>query len=239
MDLNQSSPRSVDVRNLDDLGTSRRGRHARSEDANFRTIPDLAQDRRTAERIAAAERILVDIHARARGAGGDPDSLTTVFAIARDCLAEVRELAQDVVIAHYEWEQANLRRQDPSRYTDTATPVVPDMPGLSLCPDPSSAQTPEAFMDTLRMYRIWAGKPSYRVMEHQCARRFAASTIHAALKSNDLPSLEMVQAIITGCRGSDQHRHAFASAWRRLVMPQPDIADRPQSRALYPVSETA
>lgn len=95
MDLNQSSPRSVDVRNLDDLGTSRRGRHARSEDANFRTIPDLAQDRRTAERIAAAERILVDIHARARGAGGDPDSLTTVFAIARDCLAEVRELAQE------------------------------------------------------------------------------------------------------------------------------------------------
>ena len=94
-------------------------------------------------------------------------------------------------------------------------------------------------MDILRMYRIWAGKPSYRVMEHQCARRFAASTIHAALKSNDLPSLEMVQAIITGCRGSDQHRHAFASAWRRLVMPQPDVAYRPPSRALYPVSETA
>ena len=238
MDLNQSS-RSVDARNLDDLGTSRRGRHARPEDSSLRTIPDLAPDHRTAERIAAAERILADIHAGARGTGGDPDSLTTVFAIARDYLAEVRELAQDVAIAHYEWEQANLRRQDPIRHADTATPVVPDIPGLSLCPDPSSAQAPEAFMDTLRMYRIWAGKPSYRVMEHQCARRFAASTIHAALKSNDLPSLEMVQAIITGCRGSDQHRHAFASAWRRLVMPQPDAAYQPQSRALCPVSETA
>jgi hypothetical protein len=37
-------------------------------------------------------------------------------------------------------------------------------------------------METMRMYRIWAGKPSYRVMEHQCGRRFAASTIHIALR---------------------------------------------------------
>jgi hypothetical protein len=235
MDLNHSS-RSADARNLDDLDAPRKGRHARPEDTSFGAIPD----RRTAERIAAAERTLADIHATAQGAGGDTDSLTTVFAIARDCLADIRELARDLAIGHYEWEQANIRRQDPSRLTDTASPVVPDIPGLSLCPDPSGAQTPEAFMDTLRMYRIWAGKPSYRVMEHQCARRFAASTIHAALKSNDLPRLEMVQAIITGCRGSDQHCHAFASAWRRLVMPQSaSAAGRPRPRALYSVSETA
>ena len=94
MDLDQSSL-GVDARNLDDLATSRRGRHARPEDTHFRTIPDLAPDRRTTERIAAAEQVLVDMHARAGGAGGDPDSLTTVFAIARDCLAEVRELAQE------------------------------------------------------------------------------------------------------------------------------------------------
>ena len=237
MDLNLNHAScSADARNLH---ISRRGRHARPENTSCRAIPDLAPDPRTAERIAAAERILSDLRAAAQGAGSDPDSLTTVFTIARDCLAEIRELAQDLAIGHYEWERAHLRRQDPSRHTDTAAPVVPDIPGLSLCPDPGSAQTPEAFMDTLRMYRIWAGKPSYRAMERQCDRRFAASTIHAALKSNDLPSLEKVQAIITGCRGSDQHRHAFASAWRRLVMPQSTAARRPRSRALYPVSETA
>jgi hypothetical protein len=139
----------------------------------------------------------------------------------------------------YEWDQASRRGQNPGRDGGTAVPVVPDMPGHNLCPDPSSAQTSVAFMDALRMYRIWAGKPSYRVVQRQCGNRFAASTIHSALKSNDLPSLEMVQEIIAGCGGSDEHRQAFASASRRLVMPQQDTVRPPRARSLYPVSGTA
>jgi len=142
-------------------------------------------------------------------------------------------------MARYEWDQAIQKQRNSGRYSDTATPAVPDAPGLNLCPDPDTAQTSAEFMDTLRMYRIWAGKPSYRTMEHQCARSFAASTIHAALKSNDLPNLKMVEAIVTACGGSDEHQQKFASAWRRLVMLPQDAANPSRSRNLYPVSETA
>jgi hypothetical protein len=118
--------------------------------------------------------------------------------------------------------------------------VVPDKAGLDLCPDPSTVQTSTAFMNTLRMYRTWAGKPSYRTMEHRCDRRFAASTIYTALQNNELPSLEMVQAIIIACGGLDEHKSAFASAWRNLMLhwdtgqsiPQP-----PRRRALVAVTD--
>ena len=39
--------------------------------------------------------------------------------------------------------------------------VIPDMAVSDLFPDLSTAVTPAAFMETLRMYRRWAGKPSY------------------------------------------------------------------------------
>ena len=208
----------------------------------FRPAPDASQDRR-AERITAAQRSLAEAEHRLRFMGVDPDQVRTAFAIAHDCIAEAKEVTaqaqRELNMAHYEWDQANRRRRNPSRYTDTAAPVVPDIPGMNLCPDPSTAQTVTDYMDTLRMYRIWAGKPSYRVMEHQCGRRFAASTIHSALNGRDLPSLDMIQAIITACGGTDEHRQAFATALRRLTMSQQDTAHPPRHRGLYPVSGTA
>jgi hypothetical protein len=207
-----------------------------------RSVPEAVQDRR-AERITAAQRSLTEAEHRLRFTGVDPDQVRTAFAIARDCIAEAWEVSaqaqRELNMAHYEWDQANRRRRNPSRYTDTAAPVVPDIPGMNLCPDPSTAQTVAEYMETLRMYRVWAGKPSYRVMEHQCGRRFAASTIHSALNGSDLPSMDMIQAIVTACGGTDEHRQAFATALRRLTMAQQDTAHPPLRRGLYPVSGTA
>ena len=100
-----------------------------------------------------------------------------------------------------------------------ARATIPDRPGSDSCPDPGAARTPEEFMDALRGFRAWAGKPSFRAMERQCARRFAASTLCTALRADALPSLEMVHAIVTGCGGSPRHVHAFATAWRGLSLP--------------------
>lgn len=100
-----------------------------------------------------------------------------------------------------------------------ARPTIPDLPGTDLCPDPGTARTPEEFMDSLRGFRAWAGQPSFRAMERQCARRFAASTMCTALRADTLPSLDMVHAIVTSCGGSPRHVHAFATACRRLSLP--------------------
>jgi hypothetical protein len=104
-----------------------------------------------------------------------------------------------------------------------ARTAIPDLPGTDLCPDPGTARTPEEFMDALRGFRAWAGKPSFRAMERQCARRFAASTMCTALRADTLPSLDMVHAIVTGCGGSPRHVHAFATACRRLSLPGHDV----------------
>jgi hypothetical protein len=210
-------------------------------------LTEPATDRR-AKRIAAAERSFSEAYARARAAGMDPDAVDDAFAMARDCIAEAKECSEqarrELAVAQYERDQARRLRLNPGRDADAAArPVIPDLPGFDLCPDPAAAQTPAAFMDTLRMFRIWAGKPSYRVMERQCGRRFAASTICTALQGSTLPSLDMVQAVVIACGGLDEHQHAFASAWRRLTMPQHDAGhgaeQSPRARTLYPVSKPA
>jgi hypothetical protein len=78
-------------------------------------------------------------------------------------------------------------------------------------------------------------------MQRQCDHRFAASTIHTALHSTNLPSLGMVEAIVTGCRGSEPYLIAFKAAWRRLAMSAPARSPSGVSRrpALYPVSKPA
>jgi hypothetical protein len=193
-----------------------------------------------AKRIAAAEHSLAEAYASAKAAGIDAHAVDAAFAILRDCITEARvcsdQARRDLAVVRYERYQARHRRSDPD---PAVRAVVPDPPGVSLCPDPAAVQTPAQFMDAMRMYRVWAGKPSYRVMERQCGRSFAASTICTALQSNHLPSLNMVRAIIIACGGSEKDQIAFAAAWRRLTMPQADAAApaKPSRvRALYPVN---
>ena len=121
--------------------------------------------------------------------GVEPDQVRTAFAIAHDCIAEAKEVTaqaqRELNMAHCVAGPGQPQAPEPATSTPTAAPVVPDIPGMNLCPDPS---TERSSTEHLRMYRIWAGKPSYRVMEHQCGRRFAASTIHSALNGSNCPA---------------------------------------------------
>jgi len=230
----------------DEPGIPRIGRHARPASPPIGALSDVLRDR-SLERIRVAERAIADAQARLRGTGADSDAVNGAFTVARDSLNEareaVREARRDLALVLSEWEQLHRRLHSPGRYPEAAAPVVPDPPGENLCPDPAAAQTSAEFMNTLRRYRKWAGEPSFRVMEHviakQCSQHFAASTVHAALKGDDLPSLPKVQAIITACGGSDAHQQMFTTAWRRLTMPRPQDGQPPRLHTLYSVSEPA
>lgn len=220
------------------------GRHRKNGPP--RSYSEASSTDRQAARIATAEQCLIDAYASARTAGVDPDIVRTAFDSLRECIAQLKECNEyarrQVSLADYERGEVRRSRVDPAPLT-TVSAAVPDIPGYSLCPDPDAVDTPAEFMDTLRMYRIWAGKPSFRVMERQCGRRFAAATFCTALRSDELPSLEKVQAIIIGCGGSEEHRLAFASAWRRLKLPN-RAASKSNTQSLtdgslYSMSETA
>jgi hypothetical protein len=91
-----------------------------------------------------------------------------------------------------------------------------DAAGFDLRPDPLQARTPGDFVEALRRYRAWAGDPSYRQMASRAGGTTAASTIWLALRSEDVPRLELVLAIIAGCGGGEDDQRRFATAWRTL-----------------------
>ena len=244
--MNLYSPTRNALPGKDEPGITRTGRHARPASPPAGVLSDILRDR-SLERIRAADRAISDAHAHLRSTGADSDAVNGAFVVVRDSLNEareaVREARRELALVLSEWEQLHRRLRNPSRYPEAAAPVVPDPPGENLCPDPAAAQTPAEFMVTLRRYRKWAGEPSFRIMEHvikkPCGQHFAASTIHAALKSDDLPSLPKVQAIITACGGTDAHQQMFTTAWRRLTMPRHDDEQPPRPHILYSVGESA
>ena len=201
---------------------------------------------RSEARLQATEQNLAEVYRRLRTAGVDRDHLDTEFAVLRDAIATIKACSEqtrrELALAHYEREQAH-RPPNPVQYPGTpARSVMPDMPGFNLCPDPRTVRTPAEFMDCLRRFRIWSGKASFREMERKCDRRFAASTICTALNGDELPSFDMVHAIVVACGGSEEHQISFGSAWRRIQL-QPDadqLSAQPQrSRALRAVNGTA
>jgi len=98
---------------------------------------------------------------------------------------------------------------------------TPDVPGQDQRPNPRKARTSAEFVEALRQFRIWAGNPSFRDMARNCDHQMGYSTMCAVLRKDELPRrLEIVEAIITGCGGSDEDRQRFATAWRRLAQKQ-------------------
>lgn len=181
---------------------------------------------RSALRLATAERVITEAFAGSRRAV-DRDAIDAAFIAARDCLAEAKELSRqahaELALARRERIQAQrereLGRQDRSaRRLRASGPIVADAPGVRFCPDPQSAATDAELMGALRAFWMWAGRPSYRMMAQQCGNRYAASTLHGALRSDKLPGLDMLLAIVIGCRGAPEHQQAFATAWRQIQM---------------------
>ncbi|RCV48121.1 hypothetical protein [Marinitenerispora sediminis] len=107
-----------------------------------------------------------------------------------------------------------------SRRTGYAAPprATPDIEGHDLRPDPLRARSPEAFVEAMRAFRVWAGEPSYRAMQSRCGRRVAASTFCTALKSNDMPKLGLVEAFVEACGGDEAEKRRWTTAWRRVSM---------------------
>ena len=244
MDCNKS-PRTA-LGSFNETVPPRTGRQQSAKGSTVSSRQTAPLDRRT-ERFDAAERSLEESYRRLRALGVDPDAVTTTFAVLRDVIAEIRECTEharrELRLGDYEWDQANRHRLNPVQYPDTAVGrVIPDVPGVNLCPDPDVARTPAEFMDTLRRYWIWSGKPSYRSMARQGGRQFAASTIFTAMKADRLPSFDMVQVIVVACGGSEEHQRSFRLAWRRLQMEQaasqPTVSP-PRARALRAVSDPA
>lgn len=115
--------------------------------------------------------------------------------------------------------------------------AVADAPGHDLCPDPLAAKSAAELVAALRRYRIWAGEPSYREMARCCKGNIAASTLNTALRSDELPTLPVVLAVITACGGSDEDQSRFATAWRELRLAQEDSTQQAAPpRALRSVS---
>jgi hypothetical protein len=52
----------------------------------------------------------------------------------------------------------------------------------------------------------------------------APSTLNAALRSDRLPSLSLVLAVVNGCGGSAEDLRRFATAWRRLRLTEENTA---------------
>jgi hypothetical protein len=83
-------------------------------------------------------------------------------------------------------------------------------------PDPLTARTAAEFMVTLRRYRDWSGRPSWRKMADRAGQVVVHSTMHAAMRADTLPRLTVVQAIVAGCGGSEADLAAFVTAWQRI-----------------------
>jgi hypothetical protein len=202
---------------------------------------------RSVLRLATAERVVAEAYASAKWGAVDIETINVALAVARDCLAEARELGAraqaELAFARQERMQAQRERTDrslPRPAEPSADPIISDAPGTPHCPDPRDAHTAPELMEQLRLFWLWAGQPSYRSMARQCGNRYAASTLHTALRSEKLISLDMLLAVVDGCRGGAEHRQAFASAWRRLQMESLRTGRAAVgSRALRPVRDTA
>jgi hypothetical protein len=203
------------------------------------------RDRR-ADRIAAAERSLQDAQRAVVAAGCDPDLVVAAITIAMDCLAEAKacsDLARrELALAEYERAEAHKRLLATASCAEPARPVIADLRGLNLCPDPTAARDAAEFTHMLRVYHVWAGKPSYRDMRRRIDSRFGASTLHNALHSEKLPSLEMVRAIIKACNGTAEHEQTYAHVWRAIAMSEQPSKRKGRVSAglqLHPVSKPA
>jgi hypothetical protein len=85
-----------------------------------------------------------------------------------------------------------------------------------LKPDPAAARTAAEYISVLWRYRAWHGDPSWRKMAARARHLVVHSTIYDAMHGHELPSLDVVRAVILGCGGGEDDLAAFIAAWRRI-----------------------
>lgn len=129
---------------------------------------------------------------------------------------ELGELEELLIIM---FEQAGRpgrhRRQATRPIGRQASHQVGDIERSDLKPDPATANTAAEYVAVLCQYRAWSGDPSWRQMAATSRQRATHSTIYKAMHRQELPKLEVVEAIIIGC-GGPEDLPAFVSAWHRI-----------------------
>jgi hypothetical protein len=187
------------------------------------------------EAAAAAACAAAEQHARAMAMRDEAAALQARAAIMRDeaaaqntrALAIRDELAKATADFEAQRKAAQAADLEAQRKADQRRRTVPrrlrvsDANGLDLRPDPSTAQTPAEYIEALRQFRLWAGNPSFRDLAKRCDQRPVASTICKILQRGELPSRwEVIDAIIIACGATEEDRQRFATAWRRLILPE-------------------
>lgn len=95
---------------------------------------------------------------------------------------------------------------------------------MDLRPNPLAVYTDRQFMECLVQFKVYAGNRSFRQISEYCGGKVSPSTVGNVLRGGTLPDrLEVIDAIVLGCGGSDGDRADFAHAWRRLYMNQFDF----------------
>jgi hypothetical protein len=120
---------------------------------------------------------------------------------------ELRKLEQDVLTQFEQTAPSSGRHRSEAGRTRSCP--------LELKPDPLGARTAAEFTRVLRQYRAWSGM-TYREIEARAGNDMVHSTIWTAMHGSALPSLDVVQAVLTGCGGSQDDLTAFTTAWRRV-----------------------
>lgn len=95
---------------------------------------------------------------------------------------------------------------------------------MELRPNPRTAYSVREFMDCLAQFKVYMGNRSVRQISENCGGAICPSTVGNVLRGGTLPDrLEVVDAIVLGCGGSDSDRADFQYAWRRLYMSRFDF----------------
>jgi hypothetical protein len=133
----------------------------------------------------------------------------------------LRDLESDVMAEKEALENEQKKRR--RAIEAPPPPMFPDSGPLHLRPNPRAALTIRDFMHCLVTFRVWSGNRSLRQISEQSGHRISPSSVRNVLNASALPDrLEVVDAIVLGCGGTDEDRAAFTSAWRRLYMGSTD-----------------
>jgi|HubBroStandDraft_1064217.scaffolds.fasta_scaffold10543_6 hypothetical protein len=127
---------------------------------------------------------------------------------------ELRKLAEQIALVEQAGHNPGRHRVRPGLAPAGQDDCETTAPGLK--PDPATARNSAEYVTVLWQYRAWSGDPSWRQIAARAKQKRVHSTIYAAMRRSDLPKLEVVNAIITGCGGDTADLHAFTTAWQRL-----------------------
>ncbi|MFI0481048.1 hypothetical protein [Actinomadura sp. 9N215] len=103
-------------------------------------------------------------------------------------------------------------------------PVVADLPGHVLKPDPLTARSMAELEERLRLYWQWSGSPSTRKVAESSHGAFCHTTASKLLRGGSKKphlSLGYLCGFVRGCGGDEEEAQRWATAWRRIHLALP------------------